>query len=440
MRKILAIPVLFLFFFGHSTVFGDFNIFLERKIIVGPFENRGDAKYDYLNVNLREQLYLLLADAPFITLTDRERAFVSDLSEQDEYEGLFSEAGGRISNRVDPHVVKGASSEQDYPLYISGRYTVHRDETVEPETGAVSEPRIHLEIDVLNTMTGTEQETVVLGGALEDFIKNPRDSLFPFLPSFLRYTVYRTTITTNPAEALIFIDGDLVGAGAAEDILVTPGLHRIIVRHGGYKEYRDLIVFEEGSRRHIELQPLTDIVHYHIVSTPAGALVYLDERYQGTTPLSIAVGPDSRTLTLSREGYRSASMAIKSLPQEGGQLHFGLIEADMAAELQRKAERHKQRARILSWTGVGVLGSSVIFGIMTTLRQQEAELTRDTDPDRSGRLQNESDLYNTLLISSLCIAGGIFTFSFVDTVNYFKTYSRMVDYEQIPIVKTEVSF
>ena len=88
-----------------------------------------------------------------------------------------------------------------------------RRTAAEAAVSAVSEPRIRLEIDVFNTMTGSSREPVLLEGTLSGFINNPRELLFSFLTRFLRYTVHRATITADPPDALIFVDDELIRSG-----------------------------------------------------------------------------------------------------------------------------------------------------------------------------------------------------------------------------------
>ena len=118
---------------------------------------------------------------------------------------------------------------------------------------------------------------------------------------------------------------------------------------------------KDGYRKHVALQPETRTVRYDIATTPDGAKVYLDASYLGSTPLSVSIGPHDLTLTLSMEGYRIESIVVQDLPPEGGGLHFGLIEAGIKEELKRKAERHRKRARGLSYVGLGVLVTSIFF-------------------------------------------------------------------------------
>ena len=86
-----------------------------------------------------------------------------------------------------------------------------------------------------------------------------------------------------------------------------------------------------------------------------------------------------------------------------------------------------------------ILITSIYFGIQETSKQQEADLYSSSDPARADDAQAASDIYNSLLISSLVLAGGFFTFSFIKTVQYFNTYNQISDYG-VPIVSAEVAF
>ena len=210
MKKLFILLLLVLFISVHGTGFGDFNIFLQRKIIVGPLENLGEQEDNYLVENLSEQLRLLITKAPFISLTDRERAFLLTLSLGDEYTETFEQTDGKISYRLETVAVLGDLDLEDYPLYVSGNYALHTGQEPDKEVG------LKLQIDVYNNMTDTARNPFFIEGNLSDFIDDPQDFLYPFLSEFLRYTIYRMNLTTEPPDALISVDDQLVGIGTVK--------------------------------------------------------------------------------------------------------------------------------------------------------------------------------------------------------------------------------
>jgi hypothetical protein len=431
MKKLCILILLLLFFSVYVTGFGSGNPFKQRKIIVGTFTNKGADSYDYLSESLRETLYSSFISVPFITLTDNERNFLQKLAEDEAYREPFAQAGSTIGYRLEPEVQKGEGVGEGYPLFISGDYETGFAE----DTGEL----LTLTIEVYNTITRSYLFYTV-EGILVEYFERPGTFFAPFFDRFLRYKTYRATFTTEPPDALIFLDGKLVGTGSAPGLLVVPGSHRIRVRRNGYEEFSDLFqITADPFSRHIVLQREQNRISYRITTNVEDARVYIDEQYIGTAPVRLSVGLDDRTLTLIKDGYRTGSITLEDLPEEGGEVFIGLIQIGIQEELFQKAERHKKRAKILSWAGFGSIGGAILFGVLSTLNQQEADLLEDTNPQGSDDADRRATLYSYLTVSSLVLAGGIFTFSFVETLKYFNLYSR-TPLREIPLVTEEVAF
>jgi hypothetical protein len=419
----------------HGTDLGDFNIFTDRMIVLDPIENLGESDDDFLVEALTEQLRLLLVKAPFIALTDRERTFLITLSMDEEYAEDFSQTDGSIRYRLKPHVQIGPADATHFPLHVTGGYRI-----LSGEGEASGTQLLEVRIDVHNNMTDSDYDQVVLSGSFGDFIHDPQEFFFPFLSRFLRYTIYRIHLSSEPADAFIWVDDQFAGIGSTSNIIVTPGLHRITVSRDGYREYRDLVqVSRDGFTKHVILQPQSGLTQYNLTTTPDGVSVFLDVDFIGSTPLSVSVGPNNSTLTLSKEGYRTESIIVADLPSQAATLHVNLLPEALQEELNARAERQLKWAKGLSYAGIGLLISSIFFGIQKTSKQQEADLYGISDPDRAADAQAASNTYNSLLISSLILSGGVFTVSFIKTVQYFNTYNRLSDYA-VPIVSAEVAF
>ncbi len=431
MKKLCVLLVLSLFFTEYVIGFGSGNPFQQRIIIIGSFTNKGADSYNYLSVSLRETLYSSFISVPFITLTDEERNFLQRLAEDDAYRESFAQAGSTIGYRLEPQVLKGEGVSEDYPLFIRGYYEIGFAEG--------NGESLTITIEVYNAITQSTQ-LYVIEGALVDYFEEPGSFIAPFFDRFLRYKTYRATFTTQPPDALIFLDGKLVGTGSASSLLVVPGSHRIRVRRNGYKEFSDLFqITADPFTRHIVLQREEDRTFYHISTNVDDVQVYIDEQYFGIAPVYLSVGFEDRTLTLIKEGYSTELIALEDLPVDGGEVFITLIRTGIQEELLQKAERHKKRAKILSWTGFGSLGGAILFGVLSTLNQQNADLLENTDPQGADDADRRATVYSYLTVSSLVLAGGIFTFSFIETLKYFNIYSR-TPIREIPLVTKEVPF
>jgi hypothetical protein len=431
MKKLCVLLLLLLYFSAYGTGMGNGNPFLQRKIIIGSFSNKGADSYDYLRESLRDTLYSSFVSVPFITLNDEERSFLQVLAEDEAYREHFALAGSTIGYRLEPVVQKGEGVGEGHPLFIRGDYEMGFTEA----TGEL----LTLTIEVYNALTG-DYQLFSVEGTLVEYFEKPRMFFTPFFDLFLRYETYRASFTTEPPDALIFLDGKLVGTGSATSLLVIPGSHRIRVRRTGYEEFSDLFqITTDPFSRHLVLQREQDRITYRITTNVKDVQVYIDEQYIGTAPVRLAVGLDDRTLTLIKEGYRTESITLGDLPLEGGEVFIGLIYTGMQEELFQKAERHKKRAKILSWGGFGTLGGAILFGVLSTLNRQEADLLASSDPQGSDDADQRATLYSYLTVSSLLVAGGFFTFSFIDTLKYFNLYNR-TPLGEIPIVTKEVPF
>ncbi|MCK5095723.1 MAG: hypothetical protein KAR18_13405, partial [Spirochaetes bacterium] len=179
--------ILFFFIFLCVTSPGlcEFNIFQQRKLIIGEFSNKGNTEYDYLADSLRTRIYTYALSIPFLTLTDEERLFLEELSIRDEFEDAFLAAESKISYRMIPLIEKGtltyryqSFSEKRWPIYIHGNFTV------------ISEEEIYLEIYAHNGITGREDRLYQTQITLYSLINEPHTYLIPFFKIFLQYKVY----------------------------------------------------------------------------------------------------------------------------------------------------------------------------------------------------------------------------------------------------------
>ncbi len=104
--------------------------------------------------------------------------------------------------------------------------------------------------------------------------------------------------------ASVFLDGDLLGEAPVTRENVPAGRHRVRVESGGHKPFEVEVRVRAGERTEVEavLDPLAPSLR--IESDVAGAAVFLDRNYLGTTPLDLKeVAPGEHQLTVSADGY-----------------------------------------------------------------------------------------------------------------------------------------
>ncbi|MDZ7783020.1 MAG: PEGA domain-containing protein [Halioglobus sp.] len=121
-------------------------------------------------------------------------------------------------------------------------------------------------------------------------------------------------VASEPAGAAILVDGEVVGETPAT-IEMLRGERQLILQLPAYAAWQKNLQIEAGGKRDlgvIQLQPAAgELV---LSSEPSGANVTLDGKFQGRTPVTLALGPGrEHRLAVFRPGYRRHTETV-SLP------------------------------------------------------------------------------------------------------------------------------
>jgi formylglycine-generating enzyme required for sulfatase activity len=135
----------------------------------------------------------------------------------------------------------------------------------------------------------------------------------------------RQTITAAliPAAAAVTVRSSTPGAALWVDrrqagtlpmtVELPAGTRVLEVRAPGYKPWTQSIVVRAGEPQAIGPVALAPAdAQLRIESEPAGASIAVDGRYAGSTPATVALSPGrEHRITLSRQGYRTASRSVR---------------------------------------------------------------------------------------------------------------------------------
>jgi len=133
----------------------------------------------------------------------------------------------------------------------------------------------------------------------------------------------KLTITSEPTNATVIIDGNEVGKTPLENYTLPVGLHQVIVKMPGYKDEVFNVSIQAGKLLtfHVELSPKTGMIT--INSNPSGAEVYIDGQKVGETPLEHYVLPIGlHQVLIKKEGYKDEVFNVSI--QEGKELTFNV--------------------------------------------------------------------------------------------------------------------
>lgn len=112
------------------------------------------------------------------------------------------------------------------------------------------------------------------------------------------------TVVTQPANALVLVNGNAKGQSPALIEDLSPGRHIVSTRVMGYDDKQVEVNLAAGGIHREVIDLISNAGSLVVQSSPSGASVFVDGRSEGTTPLSIdRIQKGSHEITLLLEGY-----------------------------------------------------------------------------------------------------------------------------------------
>lgn len=137
-----------------------------------------------------------------------------------------------------------------------------------------------------------------------------------------RPVVNYLTVEVSPDEATVTIDGgygssSLVGPpltypGASTKgatYSISPGTHTIRATAPGYQTHTEQVRIYSADHSHVSITldkdpGYVEMTKFNVITRPAGALVYVDGKLNGTTPCKVSASVGAHTVVLRLEGYQ----------------------------------------------------------------------------------------------------------------------------------------
>ena len=138
------------------------------------------------------------------------------------------------------------------------------------------------------------------------------------------------SISSNPSGADIYLNGEYQGTTPKTISDVPPGDHKIELKKSGYEDWSDSVSVRADETESVSagLKPETVIQEtgsISITSEPSGAEIYLDGKYQGTTPMTLSdVISGDHKIELKKSGYEDWSYSVSVKADETESVSAGL--------------------------------------------------------------------------------------------------------------------
>lgn len=145
-------------------------------------------------------------------------------------------------------------------------------------------------------------------------------------------------VTSSPAGASVFLDGNYMGVTPSGDYLdltsITAGSHSLVLQLAGYNDYSQTVQVTNGGIATVNAamsasgQSGGTTGQISVSSQPAGAEMFLDNTFRGITPLTLTgVTAGSHTVLLTMTGYTDSSMTVNVAAGQLTPVAMNLAEA-----------------------------------------------------------------------------------------------------------------
>jgi len=385
------------------------------ELLVENFTNIGDKNYDYLRSNLPLFLQSALRKIPFITLTESQKNQLADNITMNNYLN-----GLQGSSFVDKPIVYVKSKlvtsvhgrkcgALPFSICFKGNYRV--------ENGTV-----FIELLQSSRYISFNRKIFYIEANIDSLMQNPGIYFLPYLKFILNYAIFNVSISVYPMDSIISIDGRIVGVGNVKNILLTAGPHRLHVHKDGFRNYDEVIsIFKDGYEKKITLENLGTEKYVSVITNPSGAVVYLNEKYRGITPVEVKISSIRDVITLTKDGYTD-KVIYPSEYINSSKLNIKLKSNWKIEQKNKLINGYKRRSKLLYYSGIGFLATTIIMGSEITLYKQKAQLYRSSNQSKYEEAVRKKNLYSFLTTISSFSSVLIFTFSFTEVLNYFKRY------------------
>ena len=149
------------------------------------------------------------------------------------------------------------------------------------------------------------------------------------------------TVTSFPEGAEIFIDDQPTGQETPAIVEVLAGEHEIRLKAPGHRSHRQRILVSAQETRQLDPVTLTQADSLLTVrTTPPGAGVTLNGRFQGETPVELAVRSGAaHRVQVFRSGYQSAERTVELAPGAERSINLELQRLTGTVVIQAQPEQ-----------------------------------------------------------------------------------------------------
>ncbi|MGA2913789.1 MAG: PEGA domain-containing protein [Methanoregula sp.] len=136
------------------------------------------------------------------------------------------------------------------------------------------------------------------------------------------------TVTSNPSEAFVILDGYNTGTTPYIFTGLMPGYHTVEIDYPGYEAYITNVYVDNGAGMEVDanLVPLVSYGSLFVESTPRGADVYVDGNYEGASPVTVSsLSEGAHMVELHLAGYEVMTSTENVVAGQGTVINLAMV-------------------------------------------------------------------------------------------------------------------
>lgn len=193
-------------------------------------------------------------------------------------------------------------------------------------------------------------------------------------------------ITTEPAGARVFLDGEPVGTTPTLLENVDPGVHRLSFTKWGYVATETAV--KVGTEKMPVKVTLKRLATLKITGDPPGARISLDGSFLGQTPQETTVSPGEHKIEITKQGYVTYRDEFEVKAEDTKTIEYKLLMVE-GAVLEAKPPKKKstgKTAKGFYYTGVAMalLGGISGSALSISAGMREEHLDEDDSGMKTG--------------------------------------------------------
>ena len=174
----------------------------------------------------------------------------------------------------------------------------------------------------------------------------------------------RVVILSQQQGAQVFIDEENVGTLPIEPRALPPGDHTVRVTQPGFTDFTDVVTVTAGADATVEVELIAVSAVLHVETTPAGAQLFVDARFVGSTPGDFDLGDGPHSLRVHLAGYEEIIRQATGIPGERIQLVLPLVQLSADEDPTRvRAEPTNWYEKPWTWIAIGGGALALAVGI-----------------------------------------------------------------------------